>query len=75
MTLKSFLREPNSQKLKHGAMSRCAEYIGVSVTAIRKWYRGEWKPNALRKAQLAEMFKSGIDLNHKKTGRCGRKRK
>jgi transcriptional regulator with XRE-family HTH domain len=71
--LNKFLRNPGTKTIRRGALSRVAEYLGVSVMTVSKWYSGEWEPGLHTADQIREMISKGIDLSSRNKGRSGRK--
>jgi DNA-binding transcriptional regulator YiaG len=61
--------------LKRGALSRVAEYLGVSGGTVKLWASGEWKPAAATNERILGMIADSIELSAKKTGPRPKKEK
>lgn len=61
MTLQEFLNNRDG-KLKRGAISRVAEYLGVSFNCVKRWYLGDWKPGIVTHRKIQDMIQKKISL-------------
>lgn len=59
------------KRIKRGALSRIAEYCGVSPTTVRNWVDGLWMPGAQQRPFLMDVATGKVDLTPKKTGPKG----
>lgn len=72
--LRKLVLLPNG-KPRRGAISRCAEKLGVSWRCVRNWLDGKdqrgtpWTPGKKNLQRLEDMLEGKIDLSPRKTGR------
>lgn len=58
-----------SGQLQRGAMSRIAEHLGTSYSAVHEWFRRGRRCNRKYHPQILQMIYLDHDFSSKKTGR------
>lgn len=72
--LRKFISNPMTKKPLRGSLSRVAEYLGVSIGTVRKWFDGEWEPGLETSEKIREMIAIPLDLTSRNLGRSGRRK-
>lgn len=69
MTLRQFLTDRKTKKIKRGALARVSEHLGVNKTTVKRWANGEWTPSIETAQRIQNMIHARISLAPLRTGK------